>query len=264
MSSKMPTLNFLGLPRELRDQIYELVLLHEEPIDPWAGFFSRQKLTPGLFRVNKAIHNETISLFYTWNSFDFTTGHPENITSFLEQIGQSNADFIRHIYVDFPKLFLENDCIALDEDSISTLATLQSNCEYLRTLTLPQVCSTSLAPLNTDPQAVGIIAATDPETITEAVELVNTHIRSISSLQDIIIELYEDSPSDHIRGEMERLGWKIHQIDEAAFRDDLGSDRDDYDDDYSGGWGYGDGDGDDDANDYDIDDDSDFWRRAAD
>jgi len=258
-------LSFLSLPRELRDQIYELVLLHEESIDPWAGFFSRQKLTPGLFRVNKATHNEAISLFYTWNCFDFTKGHSENIASFLEQIGRSNADCIRHIQIDFPRFFLENGCITLDEDSISTLATLQSGCDYLGTLTMPRVSSTHVAPIITSVEAVDIATATDPKVITEALELINTHIRSISSLQDIIVELYEDYedvPRYHIRGEMERLGWKIHQIGEAEFRDGLESDRDDYDDDYTGHWSYDDGD--DDADDYDIDDDSDFWRRAAD
>lgn len=52
--------NFFSLPRELRDQIYELVLLHQELIDPfidpWGYYDRREKLTPELLRVNKTIH----------------------------------------------------------------------------------------------------------------------------------------------------------------------------------------------------------------
>ena len=35
--------------------------------------------------------------------------------------------------------------------------------------------------------------------VTEALKLVNTHFRAISSLQEIIIEVYKDSSSDHIQ-----------------------------------------------------------------
>lgn len=45
--------------------------------------------------------------------------------------------------------------------------------------------------------------------VTKAIALVNTLFRAISSLQDISVEVCEDSPSDHIRREMKSHGWTI-------------------------------------------------------
>lgn len=94
--------DFFSLPRELRDRIYELVLLHQELIDPWVDYDRRQKLTPELLQVNRAIHREASLLLYAQNYFGFTMGTSEDVASFLRQIGRNNADHIRHICVGFP------------------------------------------------------------------------------------------------------------------------------------------------------------------
>lgn len=117
--------NFFSLPRELRDQIYELVLLHRELINPSPESDLRQKLTPKLLRVNKTIHREASSLFYAQNRFDFSLGTPYDVASFLEQIGRNNADYIQHVYVGFPKfLYLDPGDITLKDDSVGILANI--------------------------------------------------------------------------------------------------------------------------------------------
>ena len=111
--------NFFSLPRELRDRIYELVLLHQGLIDPWFDYDRRQKLTLELLLVNKTIHRETSSLFYAQNRFDFTMGTPENVASFLGKIGRSNTDYIRHICVGFPEFrYLDPGDVTLEGDSV--------------------------------------------------------------------------------------------------------------------------------------------------
>lgn len=100
-------------------------------------------------------------------------------------------------------------------------------------------------------------ALDSPKIVAQAIALVNARFRAISSLQEIIVEAYEDGPSDHIRREMKSHGWTISATEHM---EESGSDRsfgDIEDDDYR----YDDDSGDDD---YDIDDDSDFWRRAGD
>ena len=74
--------NFLSLPRELRDQIYEHLVVHREPIDPWVDYNRRYKLTPGLLRANETIHHEASLLLYTQNRFDFTMCASEDVASF--------------------------------------------------------------------------------------------------------------------------------------------------------------------------------------
>jgi hypothetical protein len=238
--------NFLRLPSELRNRIYELCLLHTEPIDPWAEYNELQELTLGLLCANKTVHRETSSLFYALNCFDFTMATPEGIALFLRTIGRNNANSIQHVYINFPTFYdLEPSNVALAEGSIGIFANIQSSCANLITLT------TSLH--STDHIELRLDALDNPQIVTEALKLVDTHFRAISSLQEIIVKVYESGPSGYIRREMESHGWKISVIEDV---EEWGRDRfweDASDNDY----GYGD-------DDYDIDNDSDFWRRAAD
>lgn len=52
-------------------------------------------------------------------------------------------------------------------------------------------------------------ALDNPKVVTEALKLVNTHFRAISFLQEIIVEVYKDGPSNYIRRKMESHGWTI-------------------------------------------------------
>lgn len=244
--------NFFSLPRELRDQIYEQVLLYHDPIDPWGP---PQPLNLGLLHVNKTIYHEASPLFYAQNRFNFHSCTPERVALFLEQIGPKNADLIRYIYVRFPEfLRLDPGEVTLKDDSVRILANIQSGCANWSTL------RTSLYKTN----GIGHSrdAVDNPKVVAEALKLVNTHFRAISSVQEIIVEAYEDSMSDDTPSIMESQGWTLNILQLAEEED---FERYDSDFDY-GDYGYGSaGDGDDDNGDnYDIDNDSDFWRRAAD
>ena len=87
--------------------------------------------------------------------------------------------------------------------------------------------------------------------------LVNTCFRAISFLQEIMVEVFEDGPSDHIPRKMESQRWTISV---AKYMEEDKFDRSFSDFEYDD-HGY-DSDGDDDS--CDIDNDSDSWRRAAD
>ena len=195
--------NFFSLPCELRDRIYKLVLLHQDLIDPWDNYDQRQKHSPQLLHVNRTIYREASPLFYAHNRFDFTMGTSEDIASFLEHTGRNNADSIRHLCIEFPMfLHLDRDTVTLEDDSAGILASIQSRCANLRTLTT--------ARRSTSAMALELDALDNPEVVTEALKLVNTHFRAISSLQEIIIEFYEGGPGDDIRRKVESHGWTIN------------------------------------------------------
>jgi len=61
----MPS-NFLALPRDLRDFIYELTLVDQDDIDLGTWIYPRP-LSPQLLRTNKMIHHEATSLLHTYN-----------------------------------------------------------------------------------------------------------------------------------------------------------------------------------------------------
>ena len=198
--------NFLKLPSELRNRVYELCLVRQEPIDARIKGYQRQELTPGLLRVNKTVHREASSLFYAQNCFDFTWVIPEDVALFLGTIGRTNADYVRHVRVNFPAiLHLIPGHVALGDVSIGIFAEIQSGCANVRALT------TGLA--TTNAMELRLDALDHPTIVTEALELVDTRFRAISSLQEITVEVYEDGPSDYIRRKMESHGWTINAIE---------------------------------------------------
>jgi predicted DNA-binding protein len=224
--------------------------LQEEQIDPWCGIHQAQEFTSGLLRACKTVHSEASPVFYGQNRFNFSDSTPEQVGSFLEHIGKTNASYIRDIMVDFPDvLCLDSDEVSLEEDTRRIFETVRGACANLNTI------STSL--YSTDLMEHKLDSLDNFKVATEALALVDIHFRSIPSVQEIIVEVYEDPPSDHIRKTMESHGWAIrttvYEEDEDWGRDfsDFDDDDDDYEYDSTG-------------DDYDIDNDSDFWRRAAD
>jgi hypothetical protein len=242
---------FLDLPSEVRNMIYELLLLQSTPINPWPDV--RHDLTTGLFCASQTVHREATSLFYGHNQFDLTDASSETLASFLEQIGSRNAGFIRNIMIDFPDFsHLDPGDIALDEKSISTLNSIQHNCTDVTTLTTSLYSTDAMEHRLENLEHFGVTS--------EALKLVNTRFNAISSLERIILEVYEDGPYYQARKIMKDYGWELSTITyvedvdwERGFSDDgfdgVVSDYDDYSDGYD---------------DYDIDNDSDFWRRAGD
>jgi hypothetical protein len=217
--------HFLDLPRDLRDQVYYILLLHQESIDPWHGYLQEQGLTLGLFRVNKTVHHEATSLFYAQNRFDFYNRTAEQLASFLRQIGLDNADYIRHIFIDFPRFrYTEAGDITLENSSFRILKTIKSSCANLSTLRMP---------LHVDFMAMEVrfesLSGNNPVLITEALKLVNTRLKAISSLQKIIVEVHErynHGPIDLLKREMENHGWTISIVEsvetdsDSSFSDD--------------------------------------------
>lgn len=193
--------NFLKLPSELRNRVYGLCLLLQNPIDPWINYSQRQELTLGLLRANKTVHREASSLFYAQNRFDFTMATPEDIASFLEKIGRNNADYIQHVCVDFPDFYYrEPGDVILSDGSMSIFASIQSSCANLSTLT-------ALA-YSTENMEDKLEKLDNPKIVT-ILKLVDTHFRAISSLKKIIVGMYGDDPNCFIRREMKNHEWTI-------------------------------------------------------
>jgi len=242
--------NLLSLPGELRNAIFKQLLTDREPVNPWHHSYPPRPLTPELLRVNKAIHHEASSLLYSQNCFDLTTCDSERLVSFLNPIGRNNASRIQHIYIDFPYIRnLGTDNITFEEDCVRILAKIQSDCSNLRTITT--------SPGSTNTMALELDVLDNPPIVVKALALVDSHFRAMTSLQEIIVEVYEDCPSAALRREFESHGWTTKVTEQTEESEYTGSCYNVEDDDHRHS---------DDIfeDDYDIDNDSDFWRRAAD
>lgn len=196
------SISFLTLPRELRDKIYEFCLSHEELICPWGGFYEKE-LSSGLILTSKTINREASMVLYR-NRFDFTNITLEGVTSFLEKIGR-NVDYIQHVCIDFPRFRdLEMGTVAIEDNDSYVLASIQSNCINLKTLTTFQGNMKS-----TKFNLIGL----NPKIAPEALALVDSSFRAIASLQDIIVEVDDDCLSDYMRELIESHGWTIVDVE---------------------------------------------------
>ncbi|KAJ5682062.1 uncharacterized protein N7477_002002 [Penicillium maclennaniae] len=236
--------NFLGLPAELRNEIYVYLLVRKEPIDPWNGDHG---LDLNLLSTNTVILHEARSLLYGHNCFDLTPGR---IPEFLDTIGFINASHLQCIRIDFPRLCDLEDEVSLEDVSLHMLEKIQSHCTNLRMLIT--------APESTNTMENWLDSFDSPSICARALALIDARFRAISSLQEIVIEVYEEGPSTYIRKKMESHGWILKVVESVEVEEwDVDRSWDDFEDDeYLHD--------DDDDDDYDTDNDSDFWRRAAD
>ena len=199
-------MSILSLPGELRNNIYRLILSHQDPISfsnytYWLHDNRRKQHTPGIFRANKAIHHEASTFFYAENCFDFTTCNAEAGASFLKRIDR-NAIHIQHIYLNFPKFqYLDPGDITLEDHSARLLANIQRSCANLRTV------RTSLQ--STTAMEYRLDKLDHLRVATEALKMVDTKFKAMPSLPEIIVEVYEDGPSDYIRRKMTEYGWTM-------------------------------------------------------
>lgn len=158
----------------------------EDPVacstQPWAGKFQAEILTPGLLLASKAVFREDGSVLYSRNRFDLTGCDFKQIALFLEQIGQENTGFVRHIILDFLTFrSLDLQGVALDDESSLLLGKIQSHCTGLATI-ITSVHSTNAMELRLD-------ALDCPKVVSNAMALVDSRFRIISSLKEIVVEV---------------------------------------------------------------------------
>ncbi|KAJ5467112.1 hypothetical protein N7475_004864 [Penicillium sp. IBT 31633x] len=92
----------------------------------------------------------------------------------------------------------------------------------------------------------------------KALTFIDASFRAITSLREIVAEVYEATPSSDITMKMQIYGWIVNVVEEVEEAEwDIDRLSDEYGDDEYPSDDY-------DADDYNIDNDSDFWRRAAD
>ena len=129
------SLNFLDIPAELRNIIYEHLLVFQHSVEVFWEAYRFLERYPQLLLANKAVYHEANPLLYAKNCFDFAICTSDRIDSFLNQIGRINASHIRHTNISFSKFrYLDQGNAALKDNSIRILAKIQSDCTNLSTL----------------------------------------------------------------------------------------------------------------------------------
>jgi hypothetical protein len=132
-------------------------------------------------------------------------GYPHQsaiFTSFLDRIGRQNPSFLHHICIAFPALDdYHLGRVPFKEDSIRTLELIRLNCPNITTL------ETSLE--TTTAMEVAIDALDSPRVATKVLALVDAHFKAISSLKEVIVNVYDEPPNDDLRKKIRDYAWTI-------------------------------------------------------
>ena len=204
-------INFFSFPSEIRNKIYEEALVLSEPIvlvvtEPNgtlkglslprnSSLCGPLRLCLAILFANNRAHREASPLLYSRNRFRL-----QNPTLFLDDIGPQNASFLRHICIAFPAIYDYHhlESVTLKEDSIRTLERIRDNC-------------TNLATLETSLRFRTIIAMESAIDIDSPrpLALVDARFKAISSLKEIIVNVYDEPISCDLREEMRGCGWTI-------------------------------------------------------
>ncbi|KAM0348156.1 hypothetical protein HYE67_011311 [Fusarium culmorum] len=189
-----------SVPAEIRNAIYEFTLLDSRRVRIITGRDFR--ISTGLFRVNKTIHQEATQFLFSHKVFDFLECSLYHQRFFLRQISVRNASYIRHVIINFPEFFSLPINVALNRRSLGVLESISTSCTGLSTL------RTSLG--STAYMESRLCDLFDGNRATEALQLVNTHFRAFPSRPEIILEVYEDAPSAFLRAIMKSQGWTLN------------------------------------------------------
>jgi hypothetical protein len=158
------------------------------------------RLCPAILLANKRAHREASALLYSRNCVRLQ--ERAILTSFLDHIGPQNASFLRHVCIPFSAFDdYHLGSVTLKEDSIRTLERIRDNC-------------TNLATLETSLRFRTIIAMEsaidfDSPRAAAALALVDARFKAISSLKEIIVNVYDEPLSCDLREKMRGCGWTI-------------------------------------------------------
>lgn len=205
--------SFLDLPKWIRDNIYQrlLVLAHpihifQEPNSPIESFApDRPVQWLALLHTNRQIYTESKVVLYGLNQFhleDITPLQADLLRSFLDCIGPTNAALVSFLCVNFPVVERMNDQaerVELRTDGLQSVRLFQEKCTDLTTLeTIVHFKNSSFF--------------REPDDfLREALLLIDARLRAIPSLRKIIVRFFDFNgiPTSSAKQFMQELGWTV-------------------------------------------------------
>ncbi len=210
-------MGFLDVATEIRLQIYSELLVSSDPVEFIADFSSpspplfrsrKLGLCPAILGVCRKVYNEARPLLYSNNRFRFpgkvgsTPSVPDqaHIAPFLNQIG-SQVRLLHHICIPFPNFEdTKTERAELESVHIENLELIRRTCTNIKTFKL-------LVPYD-------YIYAHDNWTITsEALELLDTRLKTMPSLEKVVVNLERQAASgeasDELTTKMSKIGWTV-------------------------------------------------------
>ena len=195
---------FFDLPRELRDIIYCYLLVSPKTgVQPGREWSCYPDMGPSLkvLLLNKQVYHEAAAILYGCNRFKICFF--DSFANFLVQIGPANAGLLRHLEISFPDLYHDDGDVFLREDRPG-----------IRALNLLHERGNVITTLKTGSRSSGeferwLEQSDCPQTVDEALTLVDEKVRTLCRLQEFQVELPYKPKDTALRKGMRSRGWTI-------------------------------------------------------
>lgn len=193
--------NFQSLPGELRNQIYEHLLVSKEAIKPLASP-QQHSINSGILYVNKKIHHEACSMLYSRNLFNFTPQQNEDqISRFIIKIGHTNAASIESIRLSLPTFTVDKSNLFMSIIWQAMIGIIASHCNNLKVIRL-----------DTELLVDGCcIESAIRRPLVDTIPMIDSQLRLIPSLTKIVAELIEKNIEHGIKEKMKSFSWLIRR-----------------------------------------------------
>ena len=206
----MPT-TFLSLPSELRNYIYEVLLVDESRVCVGGKHhrnIHKNGLTPGLLATNREVHRETASMLYARNHFDFVSCSHSELVTFFEEIGEFNANHIQRVFLGFPRLnTIKGELVTVPDMWTLEVDIIGRYCARLQTLAL----NYSERGAKYERRA---LAGFDDlhQVISQVIGSMDAQFKAMPSQPEIMVQSYHYAWNSHLLPQMIRRGWRVNFV----------------------------------------------------
>lgn len=199
--------NFLSLPIEIRNNIYQKVLALPQPLHlfQYPGY-PVESFIPGkpypwlvLLYTNRQISEKVKAVLYRFNSFTFQKVENSSVLeTFIKSILHFNTGSLSHLYINFPATENIHSEISLREGSLQRLQLLQKECGSLPKLEV-LIYSGNFK----------LLIEQDSSPVREVLSEINREFGYIYSLARIIVRVYSGLPAPSIKEFLQGLRWIV-------------------------------------------------------
>ena len=208
-------IGFFSLPRDIRNSIYNIVLIVAHPVYLFQDAGSRvETFAPdrpfrwlSLLYTNRQMHSEAIPVLYGMNNFSLLDTTPQQLgllESFLDCIGSVNAGLLSHLCINFPvteSIDGQPGKVKLRDDSLQSLTLLREKFTKLTTLEIFVNSKSSKDLIRMDQDNLQFIQ--------DGLLQINAQLITIPSLNRVIVRVFGETPAPLVIEFMQGLGWVV-------------------------------------------------------
>ncbi len=208
-------IGFFSLPREIRNKIYNIVLIVAHPVYLFRDAGSRvETFAPdrpfrwlSLLYTNRQTHSEAIPVLYGMNNFSLVDTTPQQLgllESFVDCIGSVNAGLLSHLCINFPvaeSIDGQPGKVKLRDDSLQSLKLLREKFTKLTTLEIFVHSKGSKGLIRTDQD--------NSQFIQDGLSQIDAQLKTIPSLNRVIVRVFDETPIPSVIELMQGLGWAV-------------------------------------------------------